>query len=98
MADKFNGLDTDDAILVSIPQVGWIRIPVHFSLDRFGNRGINGWDGNSITLDKDMNIIGKSSWHYRSSYEIVDKEHMIENLNRVTKYLIENYEDDEEEF
>ena len=57
VADKFNGLDTDDAILVSIPQVGWIRIPVHFSLDRFGNRGINGWDGNSITLDKDNGII-----------------------------------------
>lgn len=57
VADKFNGLDTDDAILVSIPQVGWIRIPIHFSLDRFGNRGINGWDGNSITLDKDNGII-----------------------------------------
>lgn len=57
VADKFNGLDTDDAILVSIPQVGWIRIPVHFSLDRFGNRGINGWDGNSITLDEDNGII-----------------------------------------
>ena len=57
VADKFNGLDTDDAILVSIPQVGWIRIPVHFSLDRFGNRGINGWDGNSITLDKDNGTI-----------------------------------------
>ena len=57
VADKFNGLDTDDAILVSIPQVGWIRIPVHFSLDRFGNRGINGWDGNSITLDEENGII-----------------------------------------
>lgn len=57
VADKFNGLDTDDAILVSIPQVGWIRIPVHFSLDRFGNRGINGWDGNSISLDEENGII-----------------------------------------
>ena len=44
-------------------------------------------------LDEDMNIVGNSAWHYRSNYEIIDKNHMIENLNKVTKYLTENEED-----
>ena len=49
-------------------------------------------------LDKDMNIISCSAWHNRNNYKIIDKDHMIENLNKVTKYVIENYEDDEDEF
>lgn len=56
--NKYNGLDTDDAVLVEVSDgVGWIKIPVHFSLDRYANKGINDWDGNSITLDEDNGII-----------------------------------------
>lgn len=35
--------------------VGIIHIPIHMSLNRYGNAAINGWDGNSISIDKDGN-------------------------------------------
>lgn len=35
--------------------VGTIHIPIHMSLNRYGNAAINGWDGNSISIDKDGN-------------------------------------------
>lgn len=35
--------------------VGTIHIPIHMSLNRYGNAAINGWDGNSVSIDKDGN-------------------------------------------
>lgn len=33
--------------------VGIIHIPIYMSLNRYGNAAINGWDGNSVSIDKD---------------------------------------------
>ena len=35
--------------------VGIIHIPIHMLLNRYGNAAINGWDGNSVSIDKDGN-------------------------------------------
>ena len=35
--------------------VGTIHIPIHMSLNRYGNAAINGWDGNSVSIDKNGN-------------------------------------------
>lgn len=34
-----------------------IRIPVHMYLNRFGLASVNGWDGNSVTIDEDGGFI-----------------------------------------
>lgn len=35
--------------------VGTIAIPIHMLLNRYGNAAINGWDGNSVSIDKNGN-------------------------------------------
>ena len=37
--------------------VGIIHIPIHMLLNRYGNAAINGWDGNSVSIDKDGNNV-----------------------------------------
>ena len=37
--------------------VGIIYIPIHMLLNRYGNAAINGWDGNSVSIDKDGNNV-----------------------------------------
>lgn len=34
-----------------------IHIPIHLYLNRFGNAALNGWDGNSISIDENKGII-----------------------------------------
>ena len=38
-------------------EVARIHIPVHLYLNRFGHSEINGWDGNSVSIDEDGGII-----------------------------------------
>ena len=35
--------------------IGKIHIPIHCMLNRYANAAINGWDGNSVSIDKDGN-------------------------------------------
>ena len=34
-------------------ELGRIHIPIHLMLNKYGNAAINGWDGNSVNVDKD---------------------------------------------
>lgn len=62
-ADKFDGLSIDNALYVSFYQkignvlIGFIHIPIHLYLNRFGHSNLNGWDGNSISIDNDGGFI-----------------------------------------
>lgn len=38
-------------------EIARIHIPVHLMLNRYGNSAINGWDGNSVNIDKDGGFI-----------------------------------------
>ena len=55
-ADTFNGLCVNNAIECVISrgetEIGSIHIPVYLYLNRYGNSAINGWDGNSISIDE----------------------------------------------
>ena len=55
--DSYNGLCVNNAVLCTISRggeyIGSIHIPIHFYLNRHGNAAMNGWDGNSISIDKD---------------------------------------------
>ena len=59
--DTYNGLCVNNAIICNITrgaeQIAVVHIPVHFYINRYGNAAINGWDGNSITLDEQGGII-----------------------------------------
>lgn len=55
--DTFDGLCVSNAVFCTITQgeqiIGTIHIPIHFYLNRHGNAAMNGWDGNSISIDED---------------------------------------------
>ena len=55
-ADTFNGLCVNNAVECVISReeetLGSIHIPVYLYLNRYGNSAINGWDGNSISIDE----------------------------------------------
>jgi len=55
--DSYNGLCVNNAVLCTISRgeeyIGSIHMPIHFYLNRHGNAAMNGWDGNSISIDKD---------------------------------------------
>ena len=55
--ESYNGLAVNNAIecLVSRNEetLCSIHIPIYCYLNRYGNAAINGWDGNSISIDKD---------------------------------------------
>lgn len=38
-------------------EIARIHIPVHLMLNRYGNSAINGWDGNSVNIDKEGGFI-----------------------------------------
>ena len=54
--ETYNGLCVTNAIECAISReditLGSIHIPVYFYLNRYGNASINGWDGNSISIDE----------------------------------------------
>ena len=54
--NTYNGLCVTNAIECNITRenslIGTIHIPVYFYLNRYGNSAINGWDGNSISIDE----------------------------------------------
>ena len=56
---SFNGECVNNAIECIVYQksseVARIHIPIHMLLNRYGNAAINGWDGNSISIDKNGN-------------------------------------------
>ena len=55
--ESYNGLAVNNAVecLVSRNEevLCSIHIPIYCYLNRYGNAAINGWDGNSISIDKD---------------------------------------------
>ena len=59
--DTYNGLCVTNALTCNITRsdikLASIHIPIHFYINRYGNAAINGWDGNSITLDEEGGII-----------------------------------------
>ena len=59
--DSFNGLCVNNAILCSLTQdnnsIGYIHIPVHLYINRYGNSAFNDWDGNSISIGENGDII-----------------------------------------
>ena len=59
--DSFNGLCVNNAILCSLTQngtsIGYIHIPVHLYINRYGNSAFNDWDGNSISTGENGDII-----------------------------------------
>lgn len=54
--DIYNGLCVTNALVCRITrnntELASIHIPVHLYINRYGNAAINGWDGNSISIDQ----------------------------------------------
>lgn len=54
--DIYNGLCVNNAVECLIKregqEIGSIHIPIHFYLNRYGNAAMNGWDGNSVSIDE----------------------------------------------
>ena len=59
--DDYDGQCVTNAIegiiIKSDVEIARIHIPVHLMLNRYGNSAINGWDGNSVNIDKDGGFI-----------------------------------------
>lgn len=59
--DDYDGQCVTNAIEGTIRKsgtiIGRIHIPIHLMLNRYGNSAINGWDGNSVNIDKDGGFI-----------------------------------------
>ena len=61
-APKYDGLCVSVAIETIVRdaerrEIGRIHRPIHFLLNRFGKSAINGWDGNSLSLDDEGGMI-----------------------------------------
>lgn len=60
-SDEYYGECVTNAIECVVKQneveIGKIHIPVHLMLNRYGNSAMNGWDGNSININKDNGFI-----------------------------------------
>ena len=54
--DEYNGLCVTNALSCTISRnhdrLAEIHIPVYFYINRYGNSAMNGWDGNSISIDE----------------------------------------------
>ena len=54
--DKYDGECLNNGLECIISrggnELGRIHIPIHFLLNKYGNAAINGWDGNSVSIDK----------------------------------------------
>ena len=59
--DTYNGLCVTNALVCNITRgedkLVSIHIPIHFYINRYGNAAMNGWDGNSISLDENGTTI-----------------------------------------
>ena len=61
--DTYNGLCVTNALVCNITRgeekekIASIHIPIYFYINRYGNAAMNGWDGNSISLDEEGGII-----------------------------------------
>ena len=61
--DTYNGLCVTNALVCNITRgeekekIASIHIPIRFYINRYGNAAMNGWDGNSISLDEEGGII-----------------------------------------
>lgn len=59
--DTYNGLCVTNALVCNITRgenkLASIHIPIHFYINRYGNAAMNGWDGNSISLDENGTTI-----------------------------------------
>ena len=59
--DSYDGQCVNNAVQCTVEHGGEfvtkIHIPIHFMLNRYGNSAINGWDGNSVNIDKDSGFI-----------------------------------------
>lgn len=59
--DSYNGLCLNNALFCNITRgdsfIGSIHIPIHLYLNKYGNSALNGWDGNSISINDDEGII-----------------------------------------
>lgn len=61
-ANKITGNILNNAISCSIKnkngvEVGYVHIPIHLYLNRYSLSNINGWDGNSVTINNDEGYI-----------------------------------------
>ena len=55
----FDGSDLSSAIFCQVflngTEIGFIHVPVYMIINRYNNRALNSWDGNSIEIDKEGN-------------------------------------------
>ena len=57
-SDLYNGFClTNAAIGTSTDETIQVHLPIDFYLNRYANKAINGWDGNSININEDDGII-----------------------------------------
>ena len=53
--DSYNGYDLSSAVICQIKhgstEIGFIHIPVYMIINRYNNRALNSWDGNSVQID-----------------------------------------------
>lgn len=58
---KYDGLSLNNGLYCEIYDnsdlVGTILIPIHLYLNRYGQAALNGWDGNSISIDNEGGVI-----------------------------------------
>ena len=55
--DTYNGMCINNAITCEVNGYGSIHIPIDLYLNRYGKSLINGWDGNSISINNDEGLI-----------------------------------------
>lgn len=57
--DEYDGECLNNAVECIVTQsnteIARIHIPIHLLLNKYGNAAINGWDGNSVSIDKNGN-------------------------------------------
>ena len=55
-ADEYNGYCVNNALECEISRnhdrLGSVHIPIYFYINRYGNSAMNGWDGNSISINE----------------------------------------------
>lgn len=60
-ADSFDGLCVSNGLYCSAKnngiEIANIHIPIYMYLNRYGNAAINGWDGNTISLNDEAGVI-----------------------------------------
>lgn len=55
--NTFSGDDLTSAVVCEVSGVGRIHVPIYMILNRYGHNALNGWDGNSIQLNKNGDTI-----------------------------------------